>query len=231
MTDAAPSQSHQIPPEVLALAQRIGAKADHERAMVHLTQTGRMRTGEEAPWMTFTARQSIAVVHCAFDWRARTGPFHLEWIRDTLENGAGNLSVKALGLIPMARFDPSAALTRGQLIRYLAELPLAPDAMICNDWLVWRSLDQNRLSVSAGTGDKAAEVIFTLDPDGLVGEAFAERPRAVGSGFVPTPWRGRFSDYRLHKGRRLPFAAEVEWKIDGSACVVWQGRMESWDIR
>ena len=230
MTYVAQAQRYQIPREVIALAERLGVKSSHERGMVHLTQTGRMRTNNAARWMPFTAQQSISVIHCAFGWRARTGPFRLEWICDTLENGEGKLSVKALGLVPMAHFEQSAALTRGQLIRYLAELPLAPDAMVCNDWLIWRSLDENRLSVSAGTGDKAVEVIFTLDQDGLVGEGFAERPRAVGSDFVMTPWRGRYSDYRLHKGRRLPFAAEVEWEIDGSACVVWQGRMESWDI-
>ncbi len=174
----------------------------------------------------------MSVIHCAFEWRARTGPLSIIFVRDILEKGEGKLSIKALGLIPIARIEPSPALTRGQLIRYLAELPLAPDAILCNDWLAWRSMRAGTLNVSSGTGDRAAEVTFTLDGDGRVIEVFADdRPRAVGKDFVPTPWRGRFSDYRLHEGRWLPFAAEVEWEIDGKPDVVWQGRMESWGIR
>jgi hypothetical protein len=109
---------------------------------------------------------------------------------------------------------------------------LAPDAILCNDWLVWRSTSSGTLSVSSGTGDRAAEVTFTLDSDGRVIEVLSkDRPRMVGKDFVPTPWRGRFSDYRVQKGRWLPSAAEVEWEVDGTPEIVWQGRMVSWDVR
>jgi hypothetical protein len=225
-------ESATLPPEVSELASRLGADSRCERAMVRFDQSGRMRASAGSDWMAFRAKQTMSVIHCAFEWRARTAPLGVVVVRDMLENGEGKQSIKALGLVPMARVDPSTALTRGQLIRYLAELPLAPDAILCNDWLVWRSTSPRTLSVSSGTGDRRAEVSFTLDGDGRVIEVFAEdRPRTVGKGFVPTPWRGRFSDYRLHKGRWLPFAAEVEWEIDGKLDVVWQGRMESWDIR
>lgn len=231
MTDAVLAQRYQTPPEVLALAHRLGAKTDCERATVRLTQTGRMRANVEARWMQFTASQSISPIHCAFDWRAHTGLLGTEWISDRLENGEGKLSVKALGLIPMAQFKPSAALTRGQLIRYLAELPLVPDAILCNDWLLWQSLSPDTLTVSAGTGDKTAEVVFTLDSDGRVATVFSpDRPRDMGQGFKQIPWRGSCSDYRFHKGRWLPFAAEVAWEVDGAFPAVWEGRMESWSV-
>ncbi|MEI8144938.1 MAG: DUF6544 family protein [Alphaproteobacteria bacterium] len=217
--------------EAQALAQRLGAKTGDHRSTVHLTQTGRMRVSNDARWTSFKASQSVSVTRCAFDWRARTGAFGLQWIRDSLDHGEGSLSVKALGLIPLARFEPSAALTQGQLIRYLAELPLAPDAILRNNALVWRSLGSHQLSVSSGLGENAAEVTFTLDDEGMVADMFALRPRAVGSEFKPTPWLARFSDYRLHEGRRLPFRAEVTWKIEGTPHLVWQGRMTDWQLR
>jgi hypothetical protein len=46
---------------------------------------------------------------------------------------------------------------------------------------------------------------------------------------LPAPWRGRFSDYRRHNDRWLPFAAEVGWEIDGKEDVYWQGRVEQWE--
>ena len=56
------------------------------------------------------------------------------------------------------------------------------------------------------------------------------RPRSVTGQFVPTPWRGRFSDYRLHDDRWLPFAAEIGWEIAGQEIVYWQGRMNQWEL-
>jgi len=45
---------------------------------------------------------------------------------------------------------------------------------------------------------------------------------------LSTPWRGRFSDYRLHENRWLPFAGEVAREIDGKEKVYWQGRIKRW---
>jgi hypothetical protein len=47
---------------------------------------------------------------------------------------------------------------------------------------------------------------------------------------LPTPWRGRFSDYRRHFGRWLPFAGEVGWEIDGKEIVYWQGKIADWGL-
>lgn len=51
----------------------------------------------------------------------------------------------------------------------------------------------------------------------------------IGGGGVVAPWRGRFSDYRFHDGRWLPFNGEVTWEIDGQTVTYWQGRLERWE--
>jgi hypothetical protein len=107
------TQLAKLPVEVLELAMRLGADAAYERASVHFTQTGRMRADNASRWMAFSARQTMSVIHCAFEWMARTGPLGRIFVRDTLENSEGKLSIKALGLIPIARIKPSPALTRG----------------------------------------------------------------------------------------------------------------------
>jgi hypothetical protein len=48
--------------------------------------------------------------------------------------------VRALGLIPIVRAERTPALQRGQLMRYLAELAWAPDAILHNTELRWREL-------------------------------------------------------------------------------------------
>ena len=77
--------------------------------------------------------------------------------------------------------------------------------------------------------DRAAEITLTLDRAGRIEIAFApDRPRSATAPHLPTPWRGRFWDYRLHDGRWIPFAGEVAWEIDGVLELYWQAVVESW---
>jgi hypothetical protein len=119
---------------------------------------------------------------------------------------------------------------RGELMRYLAELAWAPHAILLNTALRWRADGPDTLAVSAGAGETACEVLLSLDSAGRIAGAFAaDRPRSATTSFQPTPWRGRFSDYRDHFGMWLPFAGEVAWEIDGKENVYWQGHVETWE--
>ena len=218
------------PPAVFDLAARLGAAAPDDAPNVELTQTGRMKAKLDGPsWMAFTARQTLSTQHCGFDWRAKFGRLGLLAARDALVAGEGCFELTALGLIPLARAKPSSELIRGELMRYLAELAWAPGALLGNSSLRWRTNGSDQLVVAAGAEDTLVEVTLDLDADGRIASAFApDRPRSVGAGFVPTPWRGRFFDYRRHEGQWLPFAGEVAWVIDGQDVVYWQGRLTQW---
>lgn len=189
-----------------------------------------MRQDASAGWMKFSARQTSSATACEFDWRASMGPAGVIRVRDSYINGAGHLSARALGLITIVKSSPSPELDRGELMRYLAELAWTPDAILFNASLGWREDSRQRLIVSAGEGVGRAEVTLSLDSEGRIGSASAAmRPRSEKSGFKQMPWGGVFSDYRRHQGRWLPFAAEVGWPAPGGE-IVWQGRIESWDV-
>jgi hypothetical protein len=136
--------------------------------------------------------------------------------------------VKLAGLIPLATAKPNAQLSRGELLRYLAELPWAPMAMLLNPALSWRD-DGDAIFVSAGANENRAEIAFTFDAEGRVADAFTkDRPRATKDGFVNTPWRGRFSDYGECDGVIIPRAATVCWLTEGRETPVWSGRIMTW---
>jgi hypothetical protein len=216
-----------LPPAVLALAERLGVSGK-AGSSVALTQSGRMRNDARSRWMPFTAQQMISLTECEFDWRARTGPAGLVSVVDRFGGGEGALEVKALGFIPLARVAGTPDVARGELMRYLAELPWAPAAILLNRHLAWRELPDGRLIVSASTPATTAEIELALDANGRIATAFApDRPRAVKQGFVALPWRGRFSDYRQVGGIWIPFAGEVSWEADQGEAG-WQGRIESW---
>jgi hypothetical protein len=217
-------------PAVYDLALRLGADPHQIRATVRLAQSGRLRQNGAARWMTFRATQTISALQCRFDWRARAGFAGLIAARDALTEEGGRFDVRALGFIPIVRAEHSSALMRGELMRYLAELAWAPDAILHNAELRWREDGPDKLAVSAGSGETAAEVVLSLDGEGRIAGGFApDRPRSAKAPFLPTPWRGRFSDYRHHDGMWLPFAGEVAWLIDGKEDVYWQGQVEHWE--
>ena len=102
-------------------------------------------------------------------------------------------------------------------------------AILLNSELCWREAGPDALAVNAGAGETLTEVVLSLDNDGRIVRAFApDRPRSVGTAYVATPWRGHFTDYRLHEGRWIPFAGEVAWEIDGKPEVYWQGTIKTW---
>ena len=182
-------------------------------------------------WMPFTATQKISIQTCKFDWLAHAGPFGMISVRDGLSDGEGQLDVTAVGFVPIARTEHSPALMRGELMRYLAELAWAPDAILHNTELHWREDGPKALTVSAGVGETACEVFLSLDSEGWIAGTYApDRPRSVTVPYLPTPWRGRFSEYRSCGGRWLPFAGEVAWEINGREVVYWQGRVEHWEM-
>ncbi len=189
-----------------------------------------MRQDAASAWMPFKARQTLAIDHCDFDWRARSEPGGLIFARDALDGGMGRFKVLALGVFPIVNVKPSSELTRGQLMRYLAELAWAPDAILHNADLRWREDGPDRLVVGAGLAQGAAEVMLSLDSDGRIDRAFAtDRGRMVAEAIVPTPWGGRFLDYRHHRGVWLPFGAEVSWSMPEGDVVYWKARIDFWE--
>lgn len=217
------------PAAVTDLATRLGAQVRPADEQVRLVQSGLLRSGPRSRWMRFTARQSIRVGRAGFAWVARTGPLGLLTVRDELEGEEASGSVHLLDCVPLVRAAPSVALAKADLMRYLAELAWAPDAMLSNDRLDWTELAAGRLQVAAHCAGVEAAVTFTLDSGGVISHVEAEdRPRQEGRAMRERPWRGAFSDYRVVDGRLLPHAAEVAWVVDGDVVPVWRGRLDSW---
>ncbi len=110
-----------------------------------------MRQGGGSRWMKYRAQQRIDVNACRFAWQAHTGPAGLIKVRDALSDCGGDLVVKALGILPIAHTADSHEVTRGVLMRYLAEIAWAPDAIIHNHSFQWRVEKPDTFVVTAAT--------------------------------------------------------------------------------
>jgi len=227
----APHAATALPREVRDLAARSGATGDASLSTVALKQRGTMRDRPEGREMRFRASQTIDLRRSAFEWRAWTGPFGCISVLDALRHGEAELDVRAFGLLRIAGVEGGAAAAKGEVMRYLAELAWAPDAILRNPSLAWMVIDGRTLRVSAGQERARGEVELRLDADGRIAHVLAQdRPRQEGSGFVERPWRGHFFDYRRCQGRWLPFAGEVGWVMHERSFVAWRGEMLSWTV-
>ena len=215
-----------LPNEICDLAKRLGVRSDATGSMVTLTQVGEMRDPPATRWMKFTARQTISVDRSDFRWRARAGPLGCVTVVDALDRGQGELSVKLFGMIPLTRVTGVKAVIQGELMRYLAELPFSPDAIVNNRELTWSIWSETIFTV--GVGDVTIDI--ELDAEGRIGSVRADRPRKEGSAFVTRPWRGRLFDYRRTGDRWIPHAADVGWVLNGGLQIAWRGSIIDWKM-
>ena len=113
--------------------------------------------------------------------------------------------------------------------RYLLELALVPDAILCNHDLDWTVIDTKTFKVGHGTGALRAEVTLHLGFDGFIESGDTpSRPAQDGDIFVEKPWGGRMWNYQSREGRLIPTQAEAYWIEDGTPFVYWRGRITEW---
>lgn len=174
--------------------------------------------------MRFEAAQSFALDRVAFWWRARfpvLGPLKLRVV-DDYADGDGKLEVRVLGL-PLQR-QSDAETVKGEALRYLAELPFAPPAMILNTTLEWRGIDERTAEVATTLGGRRLAVRLEANDDGdFVHSSSTMRKFKAGHEWVPTPWGGEFGQYETIGGMRIPTRAEAYWELPQGRYVYWRG--------
>lgn len=205
--------------------RRLAAQAlDSPARQVRITQRGHMWLKPGARAQPFTAAQRLAVDRVAFSWSARCpllGPLALRVV-DEFDAGAGALTVSMLGL-PLRR-EQGPETTRGEALRYLAELPLVPLALTRNPELEFRELDDRHVEVAASVLGERLGVILEFDRAGNVACASTTmRELKEDAGWRATPWGGGFHSYARIGPLHLPTAAEAYWELDSGRYVYWRG--------
>jgi hypothetical protein len=181
-------------------------------------------------WAPFTASQLVTVTPPGFDWDARIRmlPGLNVFVRDADRAGAGVLRAEAAGLVTVADVPTSPDLARGELLRWLAEAPWFPSALLPSQGVRWEAVAEDRATATIADRGVTATVEFRFGPDGLPVSVFApDRPRTVGSSIVPTPWEGMWSAFGPRNGMRVPSAGEVAWLLPEGRLPYWRGRIRS----
>ena len=185
-----------------------------------------MRAQPSDPWRPLTAQEVIGGHEPGFVWlaRVRLAPLLYAHVLDCYVRGEGLLEVRLFGSLRVARAG-GPQITKGELMRYLAELAWASHAMLHNRHLSWREIDATTVEVSAQTANGPAPVRLTFENGDIADIEADDRPRTVDGRTVPTRWCGHFFDYREIGGCRIPTGAVVSWILDGGPFECWRGRI------
>lgn len=199
---------------------------------VQVRQAGEMWLKQGGRRLRFTAVEQFAVEEVAFSWRARFPivPFVSLQVVDRYASGEGSLEGQLFRLVPVMRAS-GPELSVGEAMRYLAELPWVPHAMLANPELEWSELDAQTVEVATRVGSARAAVRLGFDAAGdIVGASTDVRPRPEGKASVPTPWGGLFYDYGVLDGIRVPLQAEVSWELPEGPFTYWRGTITSLEL-
>ncbi len=219
-----------LPPVVMAYLTRVGVGNRDVSKYVTFDQVVQMWSAPGAKPMDMTAKQIINTKGTEFVWRALSGFVDVILIADYFVKSVGGMEVKMLGTITLANMVGGESAAKGEALRYLAELPLNPDAILFNTALEWTAIDSTSFKVATGQGKARGEITFTLGDDGLIASAKApSRPYAEKDGSkTEHPWQGCFWDYQAVQGRTIPMQAEVAWVLDIGEFIYFRGKMRNW---
>lgn len=226
-------QPAQVPEPVQRVAERAGAGRGEQVRAIRLTQSAEMQMSADQPWQPLSARQVISVTEPGFAWvaQSRVGPINLITVLDAFTAGAGQLRVRFLGAIPLANAE-GPDLSLGEAMRYLAELPWAPDAILCNGAIGWSVAVDGWLEARLRLDGQDALVRLRADETGDIVEITATgRPAMQPDGSTALmDWRGVFSDHADMGGRRIPLVGEVGYVEGGQYRPYWRGRITGYEL-
>jgi hypothetical protein len=207
--------------------KRIGLDSSASLSIV-LKQSGQMWKMPNSKPMNFTATQYISAQECRFLWDARFAPFGIMNVIDYCTRDSYGLEAMVLGAVPAIKEINTPQIRKGEIMRYLAEIPWCPMALMHNESLNIALTYEGEWKIS-DANDPALEIYVRFNSQGLICGIYAEsRPAMIGDKKQNLPWGGRFYDYKIINNVQIPTKAEVYWIINQSEFVYWRANINDW---
>jgi hypothetical protein len=199
-------------------------------AILEMTGTINMSATAEQ-WKPFRSTQRVVTRKPGFLWDAEVLmfpglPAHVE---DSYIAGHGRLIARLFGLFPVADVQGEGEIARGELMRYFAESPWYPTALLPSQGVRWEEVDDASAHATLIDGPITLTLLFRFDEAGLIASVRAEsRGASVGKDGVMTmlPWDCALSDYRPHGGMLIPMTGEAAWVRPDGRKVYFVGHVE-----
>jgi hypothetical protein len=184
-------------------------------ASIEMTGTMNMSATAEQ-WKPFTSRQRVVTRRPGFLWDAQVDmfpgvPAHVE---DSYIAGHGLLIAKVFGLFTVADSHGEGEIARGEFMRYFAESPWYPTALLPSQGVRWEAEDDASARATLIDCPITLTLLFRFNDAGLIASVHAES-RGAGVGkdgvMVMLPWDCALSDYHPQEGMQIPMTGEAAW--------------------
>ncbi len=220
-----------LPQIVRDFAERNGGSVAAGPRSVHLRHRASLTTAKGKAPIAITADQWLAIASTEMVWRGRGAMMGLPvTVVDSIVGGEGLLEARVLGVVSVAK-GTGPDFAKGELQRYLSELPVHPDAILSNASLRWRQIDAATVEVTARFAGGEASIRFSFNEDGdITGMLAPDRPMTAGDHTEPTAWRGSFGGYQWFGSRRIPTDGEVGWELPDGLFTYWTGKIVDYEL-
>ena len=207
----------QLPPPVQRYFRAVLTDGQPIIAAASIAMAGTMNMSASAEqWKPFTSQQRVVIRNPGFLWDAQVKllpgvPVHVE---DSYIAGQGRLIAKVLGLFKVADSRGAGEIARGEFMRYFAESPWYPTALLPSQGVQWATVDDASARATIVDGPITLTLLFRFDADGLIASVRAEaRGAGVGKGgtMVMLPWECSLSNYQPRDGMLIPMVGEAAW--------------------
>ena len=202
---------------------------------VRMEQHGTFRSDAAGTWRPFTATQHVAVCPPGFVWNAtiRMGPLVPVRVLDAYHNGRGRLQARIGDVLTVMEGEPGPQLDEGELLRYLAEAPLYPTALLPSMGVSWTPIDDQSARATLTDQGTTASLVFHFNDRNEVAWVDGERGFMQKDGTTERrPWVGYWRRYEERGGMRVPTEGEVAWiHPDVGEASYWRGQMDALEYR
>lgn len=216
-----------LPPPVQRYFQTVLKPGQPIVATARLSQEGLINMSEEvkAKWCPFTATQYVTTQRAGFDWDARIqmAPGVCAFVHDAYVLGAGSLHASILGLFTVAYVTGTPEAAIGELLRYFAEMPWYPTALLPSQGVIWEAIDEASARASFTDDVTTVSLVFRFGAKGFIETIRAEA--RYRDKINAMPWSGRFWNYSMCNNMFIPLEGEVGWEFPDGLRLYWKGRV------
>jgi hypothetical protein len=137
--------------------------------------------------------------------------------------GAGSLHASLLGLFTVADVRDTPAAAQGELLRFFAEMPWYPTALLPSQGVCWEAIDDTSARAKLTDGATTVSLVFRFNAEGTIETMRAEA--RCRDKLTAMPWSGRFWDYSTRNGMLIPLQGEVGWEYPDGIRLYYKGKV------
>ena len=181
-------------------------------------------------WKPFTSHQRVVTRRAGFIWDAQISmlPGIKVHVVDSYIAEKGLVQAAMLGLFTVADMSGGGEMARGEFMRFFAETPWYPTALLPSQGVQWAAVDGTSANATIVDGSLALTLLFHFNDAGLIDSVHAgARGGTVGKEMLMRPWECGLSNYQVRDGMTVPISGEAAWVRPDGRKTYFMGSVKS----